>query len=99
MKTIEEAAYEYSKNMTELRKNGQQTNISLNREDYQQEGFIAGVEFAQRWVPIEENTEIPFNEYILIKNDYKPATTYLRGELDLKFVKASFNFWRPIELK
>ena len=54
---------------------------------------------AQSWIPIEEKTEIPFNEWILIKNDYKPATTYLRGELDLKFVKASFNFWRPIELK
>lgn len=84
MKTIEQISHEICDkyNLT--------IDLSIPIED--------AIKEAQCWIPIEENTEIPFNKWILIKSDYKPATTYLRCELDLKFVKANFKFWRTIEL-
>jgi hypothetical protein len=52
MKTIEEAAYNWKRNCTEL--------LTI------EEAFIAGVEFAQRWIPVDE--ELPENiDNVLIK--------------------------------
>lgn len=61
MKTIEEAAKEtYSYNVDEF------TWIS----DEKREAFITGVEFAQRWIPVEE--ELPENSMnIESKGNYK----------------------------
>ena len=75
-------------------------------------GFKKGVEFAQRWIPIEE--ELPeVGEIVLVKTKINKVTTcemyipkdYLDNILGEKEWAASYNFkqaithWRPIELK
>ena len=75
-------------------------------------GFKKGVEFAQRWIPIEE--ELPeVGEIVLVKTKINKVTTcemyipkdYLGNILGEKKWAASYNFkqaithWRPINLK
>lgn len=75
-------------------------------------GFRAGVEFAQRWIPVEE--ELPeVGEIVLVRTKINKVTTcemyipkdYLDNILGEKEWAASYNFkqaithWRPINLK
>lgn len=83
MKTIDEAANEYS-----CRKDNEYEAYS---------GFKSGVEFAQRWIPVEE--ELPTDIWIVVKNDYRYAATRISSDIDMKFVKSNFTHWRTIELK
>ena len=101
MKTIEHAAVEYAE--------------SLEDNDYTIEteaAFKAGSEFAQRWIPIEE--ELPeVGEIVLVRTKINKVTTcemyipkdYLGNILGEKEWAASYNFkqaithWRPINLK
>ena len=101
MKTIEEAARDYA--------------LSREDNDYTIEtemAFEAGIEFAQRWIPIEE--ELPeVCEIVLVKTKINKVTTcemyipkdYLGNILGEKKWAASYNFkqaithWRPINLK
>ena len=76
------------------------------------ESFLSGVEFAQRWIPIEE--ELPeVGEIVLVKTKINKVTTcemyipkdYLGNILGEKKWAASYNFkqaithWRPVNLK
>jgi hypothetical protein len=64
----------------------------------ERDAFIHGVEFAQRWIAVDE--ELPPNElYIIVKNKYKYGVMRMAGVIDLNFLKANFTHWRPIELK
>ncbi len=87
MKTIEESAHEYAddKNM----------NIAGSKVI---KTFKAGVEFAQQWIPIEE--EFPdFETWIIAKRNDTYAAARIHGEVDVKFIKMNFTHWRPIEIK
>ena len=69
--------------------------------------FKAGVEFAQRWISVEE--ELPINQDIVfVKTDLECITTaYLHGEKsgfitygeDAYIEFGNVTHWRPIELK
>ena len=105
MKTIEKAALEYAI----------QRQVDAEELKYigrYQQSFKAGVEFAQRWIPVEE--ELPeVGEIVLVKTKINKVTTcemyipkdYLGNILGEKKWAASYNFkqaithWRPIELK
>ena len=102
MKKIEEAAHEY------FRK------AQLGFENPGSEsGFIAGVEFAQRWISVED--ELPevknhgFSDLVLTKNSYGNIMLE-RYDLEskqfngirygcIKNNDGQVTHWRPIELK
>lgn len=88
MKTIEEAAKYYSDANYKENDYGL-TNIASNH------AFKAGVEFAQRWIPVEE--ELP-NECTFVLTKYK--NTYSVSWYDGQF-NEMYNptHWRQIELK
>ena len=69
MKTIEEAIIEYSEN------------ADIDEETYiadVYDGFKAGVEFAQRWIPVEE--ELPeVGEMVLTKMEKRHGDTRLQN--------------------
>lgn len=99
MKTIEEAAVE----------DGIIAMKGYDRYDIQQEigknchdSFICGVEFAQRWIPIEEQ-ELPIKMAILCnrENSILPNVYYFDTSTRAAFVTAKYKIisWRPIELK
>ena len=74
------------------------------------ESFLSGVEFAQRWIPIEE--ELPdIGEKVITKMTKDKRTSYgiatrIREEweinahwIDHTFSHMNITHWRPIELK
>ena len=75
-------------------------------------GFRAGVEFAQRWISVEEELH-PIGEMVLVRTKINKVTTcemyipkdYLGNILGEKEWAASYNFkqaithWRSINLK
>jgi hypothetical protein len=75
------------------------------------EMFIAGVEFAQRWIPVEEELPEYAEELLLeLENGHHEVGYYLRkkGHKDAfySYVQPNIDFilydvirWRPIELK
>lgn len=113
MKTIERAASIYAEPIASdlSHKNMDDLNI-CDLEDYIVESFKEGVEFAQRWIPVEE--ELPeVGEIVLVRTKINKVTTcemyipkdYLDNILGEKEWSASYNFkqaithWRPINLK
>ena len=93
MKTLEQAAREYVKNRK----------YSINETNYEKNisHFIAGAEFANRWISVDE--ELPdFDTLILCKTN---VGGYFIGVFnDLVFsVRAlavsDVTHWRPIEMK
>ena len=94
METIEKAALEYAI----------QRQVDAEELKYigrYQQSFKAGVEFAQRFIPIEE--ELPTElENVLFKSEYDGETLYEVGFLfsGKFYVKNKIpTHWRPIELK
>ena len=88
MKKIKEASHEYFRA------------AQLGFENPGSEaGFKAGVEFAQRWISVEE--EIPRNVWLNVKHDLKNmyGVVNIAGSIDYNFVKSNFTHWRPIEIK
>lgn len=110
MKTIDEAAKEYSKD---------KSSAEVFREAHQLD-FKAGVEFAQRWILVEEELPTAYetgnwdgkrSDFVLAKNIYGnwfKARTY-QGVIDghsfcdfvddTDMVVSNIVSWRPIELK
>ena len=113
MKTIEIAALEYAEPIaTYTYFKGMDDLTYCDLEKCMVDSFKAGVEFAQRWIPIEE--ELPeVGEIVLVKTKINKVTTcemyipkdYLGNILGEKKWAASYNFkqaithWRPINLK
>lgn len=93
MKTIEEAARDYA--------------LSREDNDYTIEtemAFEAGVEFAQRWTPVEE--ELPplgvpvICKYSMFGKEYHWTGTFYTEERIMHFIKKHLQIthWRLIEL-
>ena len=93
MKTVDEAANEFAKEIRENSLSGS----NAGKQQYQSGrkiGFKAGVKFAQRWIPVEEELpEIPENDYgskkVLAKTNF--------GRLDLlRYTR--YNGWQVLIL-
>ena len=91
MKKIEEAAHEY------FRK------AQLGFENPGSEsGFIAGVEFAQRWISVEDELPNPGDDIILKLREHplkKYQVWHIADDYDIILVPVYATHWRPIELK
>ena len=89
MKTIEEAAKEYAKDKY----------LYIPDMVFQCENhFEAGVEFAQRWIPVEEELPEKLVQVIVKLANGWHTTTWITENGDFAFnVKPTH--WRPIELK
>ena len=61
-------------------------------------GFKAGVEFAQRWISVED--ELPEeSDFVLVKTGSGCITTAYFHQEDSYFTSGIITHWRPIELK
>ena len=87
MKTIKEAAHEYFRRA--------QLHLAPAGSEY---GFVAGVEFAQRWISIDEELPTVSQQVIVkLKNDWH-ACTWLLGDGTFAYnIKPTH--WRYIDLK
>lgn len=105
MKTIEEAAIEHAKNLFFESSSTQY----LCKGDFTI-SFIEGVEFAQRWISVDD--ELPkIGEKVITKMTKDKRTSYgiatrIREEweinahwIDHTFSNMNITHWRPIELK
>ncbi len=103
MKSIEEAAKEYSNT------SGNQSSKSMRETEYDTGrfvGFKAGVEFAQRWIPVEEELPEEFDT-VLVKDSngcIALATILVSSRIGKYFSVDSggvenVRYWRPIEIK
>lgn len=64
-----------------------------DREKY---AFIKGVEFAEEWIPIEE--ELPeIGNYILTKNEKNIRLSLPLTMLDIKDISEYSTHWRPVK--
>ena len=87
MKTIKEAAHEYFRKA--------QLHLAPAGSEY---GFVAGVEFAQRWISIDEELP-PVSQQVIVKlkNNWH-ACTWLLGDGTFAYnIKPTH--WRYIDLK
>ena len=99
MKTIEEAATDFSKDIRE----NSLTGNNAGKQQYQvgrKIGFNAGVEFAQRWIPVEEERPEPGLIVLIKRPNYHLAffdglrwSDINKGFLD------DVTHWRRLELK
>ena len=111
MRTIERAASIYAEPIASdlSHKNMDDLNI-CDLEDYIAESFKEGVEFAQRWIPVEE--ELPeIGEKVITKMAKDKRTSYgiatrIREEweinahwIDHTFSNMTITHWRYIDLK
>ena len=111
MRTIERAASIYAEPIASdlSHKNMDDLNI-CDLEDYIAESFKEGVEFATKWIPVEE--DLPrIGEKVITKMNKDKRTSYgiatrIREEweidahwIDHTFSNMTITHWRPIELK
>ena len=93
MKTIEEAAIDCANGYVE----GYRNFYPANEGDFI-DVFESGVEFAQRWIPIDEELP-PVSQQVIVKlkNNWH-ACTWLLGDGTFAYnIKPTH--WRPIEIK
>lgn len=91
MKTIEQAAIEYRQTLND-------SGVLLSNTVAT---FKAGVEFAQRWIPVEEESPAEY-DYVLAKSSV--GDVYVASFSDGTFHtgmphKVNITHWRPIEYK
>ena len=80
MKTIQDKIKdEFGKVHAKIIKHFSDGRSEINFIDY----FTAGIEFAQRWIPIEEELP-PIDEYVLIR--YDGNSSFVR-EIDFVYIK------------
>lgn len=103
MKALEQAAREYADSLIL----GDAHNVSQQQfEEYAQCDFKAGVEFAQRWIPVEEELP-PINEVVLLKTDFNFIVGFYTGNNKFRALTFSsigienleindITHWRPI---
>ena len=96
MKTINDAAQEYAINKYE----GCTGIIEDTLVD-----FKAGAEFAQRWIPVEEELPpigVPVTcKYNVFDKEYYWSGTFISDERMMHFIKKHLGIthWRPVNLK
>jgi hypothetical protein len=94
MKTVEEAAKEYAGIKTKVE-------IEVDSRIKEYDAFKAGVEFAQRWIPIEE--ELPEERVlVLCINPFSPFVASYHGkEKGFRIPNVEENYsvthWRPVD--
>ena len=105
MKTIEEAKGEYAdKHAFRVPYNG--SNEFYDKVDLRasEDGFMAGVKFAQKWIPVTEEPEVNefgFTEELLTKDERKYILQKGYKNKKGQFSWCDNNFvthWRPIEI-
>ena len=91
MKTIDEAAKELKCPI-----------IDLHNMIGFRAAFKKGVEFAQRWIPIEEELP-PLNKWINVKYESSEGlyygSTIMTDLFPMEVLKNNFQYWRLIELE
>ena len=93
MLTIEQAAREHSGNLTITH----ETLKNVTKEDFER-SFRAGVEFAQRWIPVEEELPEKLVQVIVKLANGWHTTTWITENGDFAFnVKPTH--WRHIDIK
>jgi len=93
MKTIEEAAIECANMYVE----GYRDSYPANEGDFI-DVFEAGIEFAQRWIPVEEELPEKFKQVIVKLENGWHTCTWITEDGTFAFnVKPTH--WRPINLK
>ena len=93
MKTIEEAANEFATRYA-----------PVLWEEQCRSYFKAGVEFAQRWIPVEEELPEPVTFVIVKKSNGRKLGMFFDVDKQFMFGEESnqtsqITHWRPIELK
>ena len=89
MKTIEQAANEYFEE------------YGYNKRSGEDLAFKAGVEFAQRWIPVEEESPA-VHDYVLAKSSVGDVyvASFSAGTFHTGMPhKVNITHWRPIEYK
>ena len=62
------------------------------------EGIKIGVEFSQRWIPVEKEHPTKGIE-IIVKNKHRKVVYEVKTNDDVKYICENFTSWRPVELK
>lgn len=93
MLTIEQAARIHSSNLTVT----YETLKNVTKEDFEK-SFIAGVEFAQRWISVEEELPEPMKQVIVKLENGWCTCTWLMNDGEFAF-NVHPTYWRPIDLK
>lgn len=94
MKTIEQAAEEYENKELDVI-DGEYTSFSIIN------AFKAGVEFAQRWIPVDEESPVEY-DYVLAKSSVEDVyvASFSAGTFHTGMPhKVNITHWRPIEYK
>ena len=99
MKTIERAASIYAEPIASDLSHKSMDDLNIcDLEDYIAESFKEGVEFAQRWIPVEEELPEKLVQVIVKLEDGWCTCTWITEDGDFAFnVKPTH--WRPINLK
>lgn len=101
MKTIEEAAKDYAIKILNFQEGENPDDWKLLIDNCAK-NFISGIEFAQRWIPVEE--ELPEDRFrILVKTHY--GRMFIARRTSKYYINddnqtiGGVTHWRPIELK
>ena len=100
MKTIEQAARESAEKAFGVLDDDMS---DIDGEFYYQhtEAFKAGVEFAQRWIPVEEESPAEY-EWVIAKSNhgdhYIASYSFYTYHVNMPF-EVKITHWRPIEYK
>ena len=90
MLTIEQAAREHSGNLTITH----ETLKNVTKEDFER-SFKAGVEFAQRWISVEE--ELPdIGEEVLVKRELRQGDTWVQRFCSVSTRLAPSGEWEDV---
>jgi|SRR5665647_827569 len=103
MKTINQAAKEYS--AFEINEGNENDALFSSRSGMKQlveRSFKSGIEFAQRWIPVEEELPEILTDILIKQSNGKVAIgCKMRHGFNVEITNRKINVthWRPIELK
>ena len=102
MKTIEEAAMDCAANAPCGIPNFEEDDFNAGFLQGTMYGFVSGVEFAQRWISIDDELPEEKGKYLVKSRSEYVVIAYFNGKYfeDLDFTKwKEARFWRLIEFK
>ena len=106
MKTIESAALKYAEPIaTYTYYNGMDNLTYCDLEKCMVDSFREGVEFATKWIPVEEELPpigVPVTcKYNVFDKEYYWSGTFISDERMMHFIKnhLEITHWRPVNLK
>ena len=102
MKTIEEEAKEYASKVAGVVVPGTVITYTIEElNSFSESDFKSGVEFAQRWIPVEEELP-PIGIEVIVKERFNEHEIYAFNSTRDRLIKCQDNcitHWRPIEIK